>query len=257
MKLAWKAAGGTHVGRMRRGNEDTFVVDSERGLFLVADGMGGHAAGEVASAIAAESVGGALREGIGRGLQADELAQVMVESFRAADRAIAEHVAAHPATHGMGTTATACVLCTDGTYRIGHVGDSRAYLLRDEALAQVTRDHTWVQREVDEGRLTPAGARRHRLSHILTRALGADPLDAPDLLGGELRPGDLLMLCSDGLTGMLSDRQLGRILSIPSTPEEHVDRLIRAANARGGRDNITAVVVEIVSPPAAGPSTAG
>lgn len=246
MKLAWRAAGGTHVGRMRRGNEDTCVVDSERGLFLVADGMGGHAAGEIASALAAEAVGGALRDGIDRGLQADELAQVMVESFRAADRAIAEHVAAHPATHGMGTTATACVLCTDGTYRIGHVGDSRAYLLRDEALAQVTKDHTWVQREVDEGRLTPAGARRHRLSHILTRALGSDPLDAPDLLGGELRPGDLLMLCSDGLTGMLSDRQLGRILSIPSTPEEHVDRLIRAANARGGRDNITAVVVEIL-----------
>ncbi|HEX8317379.1 PP2C family serine/threonine-protein phosphatase [Longimicrobium sp.] len=247
MKLAWKAAGGTDVGRMRRGNEDTFVVDSERGLFLVADGMGGHAAGEIASALAAEAVGGALREGIDRGLQADELAQVMVESFGAADRAIGEHVEAHPATHGMGTTTTACVLCTDGTYRIGHVGDSRAYLLRGDALAQVTKDHTWVQREVDEGRLTPAGARRHRLSHILTRALGTGPFDVPpDLLGGELRPGDLLMLCSDGLTGMLSDRQLGRILSIPSTPEEHVERLIRAANARGGRDNITAVVVEIL-----------
>jgi protein phosphatase len=149
----------------------------------------------------------------------------------------------------MGTTATACVVCGDGTYRIGHVGDSRAYLLRDGVLAQLTRDHTWVQREVDEGRLTPSGARRHRLSHILTRALGADPLDAPDLLAGELKAGDLLMLCSDGLTGMLADRELSRILTmVVPGPEDHVERLIRHANARGGRDNITAVVVEMMEP---------
>lgn len=247
MTLSWKSAGGTDVGLMRTGNEDAYLVDAGRGVFLVADGMGGHAAGETASAIAAETVGGALLDGVGRGLGADELADVMVESFRAADRAIAEHVRENPATYGMGTTATACVLCTDGTYRIGHVGDSRAYLLRDGVLAQLTRDHTWVQREVDAGRLTPSGARRHRLSHILTRALGADPLDAPDLLAGELKPGDLLMLCSDGLTGMLTDRELLRVLTmVVPGPEDHVARLIRHANARGGRDNITAVVVEIL-----------
>jgi protein phosphatase len=233
------------VGRVRKGNEDSFVMDPERGVFLVADGMGGHAAGEIASAIAAETIGGALRAGVDAGMDADALAATMVESFRAADRAILEHVDAHPETYGMGTTATAIVLCTDGTYRMGHVGDSRAYLLRGGELAQVSRDHTWVQREVDEGRLTPAGSRRHHLSHILTRALGADPLDTPDLLAGTLVPGDQLLLCSDGLTGMLTDRDLGRVLTMKLQIEERVARMIRGANVKGGKDNITAVLVEI------------
>jgi serine/threonine protein phosphatase PrpC len=245
VRLRWRAAGATHTGRVRKGNEDSFVLDSERGVFLVADGMGGHAAGEIASAIAADTIGGALRDGVDRGLDADGLAQVMIESFRDADRKIGEHVAEHAETYGMGTTATAVVLCTDGTYRLGNVGDSRAYLQRDGVLAQLSRDHTWVQREVDEGRLTPAGARRHHLSHILTRALGADPLDTADLFAGHLLPGDRLLLCSDGLTGMLTDRDLSRVLASDAPPEERVARLIRGANVKGGRDNITALLVVI------------
>lgn len=245
MKLRWRAAGDTHVGRVRKGNEDAFLLDQERGVFLVADGMGGHVAGEIASAIATRSVGLTLLEGVDRGLAADELAHSMVQSFREADRAIAEHVALHPQTLGMGTTCTAMVVCTDGTYRMGHIGDSRAYLLREEQLAQLTRDHTWVQREVDEGRLTPAAARRHPYSHVLTRALGAEPSDDPELQGGQLCPGDLLLLATDGLTGMIPDKLLLRILLAPATPEERVAELIRVANRRGGRDNITAVVVEL------------
>lgn len=246
MKLRWRAAGGTDVGRVRPANEDAFRVDEGRGIFLVADGMGGHAAGEVASALAAEVVGGALTTGVDGGLEADALAEAMCESVRAADRAILAHAAADRAAFGMGTTLTACVICTDGTYRLGHVGDSRAYLMRDGQLAQLTRDHTWVQREVDAGRLTPSGARRHHLSHILTRALGADPGDEPDLIAGELHPGDLLLLTTDGLTGPVTDRNLSRILLSGFALDEKVERMIRAANRRGGRDNITAVLVEIV-----------
>jgi PPM family protein phosphatase len=246
VKLRWQAAGASDVGRVRKGNEDAFLVDVPRGVFLVADGMGGHVAGEIASGIAAQAVGVTLQEGVDRGLAADDLAHSMVDSFRAADRAIAEHVQAHPETEGMGTTVTAMVICTDGTYRLGHIGDSRAYLMREGQLAQLSRDHTWVQREVDLGRLTPSAARKHRYSHILTRALGADPSDDPELLGGQLEAGDLLLLCSDGLTAMVPDRPLGRILQGPGTLEERVQEMIDVANRRGGRDNITAVIVEIL-----------
>jgi serine/threonine protein phosphatase PrpC len=246
VKLRWRATGGTHVGRVRKGNEDAFLVDEERGVFLVADGMGGHVAGEIASAIATQSVGGTLQEGVDRGLAADDLAHSMVDSFRMADLAIAEHVAANPETEGMGTTVTAIVVCTDGTYRLGHIGDSRAYLLRDGQLAQLSKDHTWVQREVDEGRLTPSAARKHPYSHILTRALGADPSDAPDLQAGQLQAGDLLLLCSDGLTGMVPDAHLQRILLTEAANDERIAEMIALANKRGGRDNITAVIVEML-----------
>lgn len=252
MTLRWRAAGATHVGRVRSRNEDTLRMDVERGIFLVADGMGGHAAGEIASELAAEVVGGALTDGVDRGLDADDLAEAMVAAIRAADRAILAHAAADPATQGMGTTLTACVLCADGSYRLGHVGDSRAYLMRGGRLAQVTRDHTWVQRAVDEGRLAPASARRHHLSHILTRALGAEPADAPDLMAGTLLPGDLLLLVTDGLTGPVTDRRLAAILADEAPLEDRVERMIRAANRRGGRDNITAVLVEIVAGDGAG-----
>jgi serine/threonine protein phosphatase PrpC len=252
VKLRWQAAGATDVGRVRKGNEDSFLVDVERGVFLVADGMGGHAAGEIASAVATQAVGGTLREGVDRGLQADALVERMVESFRLADDAIERHVEQNPATKGMGTTVTVCVLCTDGTYRMGHIGDSRAYLMRDGKLSQVTTDHTWVQREVDEGRLTPSGARRHRLSHILTRALGATPSDVPDVLSGQLVPGDKLLLCTDGLTGMIGDRLIAGVLRLEIRLEDRVAELIRMANERGGRDNITAVLLEILGEDVAG-----
>jgi PPM family protein phosphatase len=246
VKLTWRAAGATDVGRVRKGNEDAFLVDAERGVFLVADGMGGHAAGEIASALATQAVGDTLRQGVDRGLQADALAAAMVESIRAADRAISAHVMRAPDTRGMGTTMTAVVVCTDGTYRLGHIGDSRAYLFRGGRLSQITTDHTWVQREVDAGRLTASAARRHHLAHVVTRALGANGSEEPDLLAGEFQAGDLLLLCSDGLTGMVPDRQLARLLPLEIRLEDRVAGLIAAANQRGGRDNITAVLVEFL-----------
>ena len=247
MKATWEVAGATDVGRVRAHNEDSFLVDAQRGVFLVADGMGGHAAGEIASAIASEAVGAALRQGVDGGLGADDLGVVMRECIHQAHRSILNYSATKPETRGMGTTMTALVVCDDGTFRLGHIGDSRCYVLRDGELEQVTRDHTLVQREVDEGRLTPMGARRHRLSHVLTRALGADSLDEPDVYVGTLLPGDLVLLATDGLTGMLTDRLLRRILSRDGELHERVADLIVEANERGGRDNITAVLIRVLA----------
>jgi len=246
VKVTWEAAGATDVGRVRAHNEDAFVIDAPRGLFLVADGMGGHAAGEVASAIASEAVGAAMRQGVDAGLKTDLLAEAMVESFHAAHRSIVNYSLAKPETRGMGTTLTVMVMCDDGSFRLGHIGDSRCYVLRDGELTQLSRDHTWVQREVDEGRLTELGARRHHQSHVLTRALGADSLDQPDVYSGTLLPGDVVMLCSDGLTGMLTDRMLRRILVRGGELAQRVADLVTDANERGGRDNITAVLVRIL-----------
>lgn len=246
MRVRWESAGLTDVGRVRKGNEDSFFVDERRGVFLVADGMGGHAAGEIASALAARTVGGTLVRGVDEELEPDLLAEAMKRSLHAAHEAILAHTMADPSTEGMGTTLTALVVCRDGTYRLGHVGDSRMYLFRGGELTQVSHDHTWVQREVDEGRLTEQGARRHRLSHILTRALGADSADSPDIEAGKLVPGDLVLLCSDGLTGMLMDRLIARILEEDSPLPDLAAKLIAEGNARGGRDNITAVLVRIL-----------
>lgn len=246
MKVTWEAAGATDVGRVRAHNEDAFMIDAQRGVFLVADGMGGHAAGEVASAIASEAVGSALRQAIDAGLGADGVSFLLNETFHGAHRSIVNYSLAKPETRGMGTTLTALVLFEEGSFRVGHIGDSRCYVLRDGELTQLSRDHTWVQREVDAGRLTDRGARRHHLAHVLTRALGADSLDIPDVYDGTMLPGDLVLLCSDGLTGMLTDRMLRRILVRGGELADRVAELVMGANERGGRDNITAVLVRVL-----------
>ncbi len=245
MSVRWTAAAGTHVGKVRQSNEDSYRVDETRGVFLVADGMGGHAAGEVASALAVKEVGEALEEALDARADWATLEAVLHAAYQRAHRAIAAHTAAAPDTRGMGTTLTSLILCDDGAYRIGHVGDSRAYLLRAGKLAQLTTDHTWVQRQVDAGVLTPSAARRHHLSHVITRALGADSGDEPDLLAGRFGPGDTVLLASDGLTGMVPDRTLGTILRSGHPPDDVVQRLIDEANARGGADNVTAVLIGI------------
>ncbi|HEX2191344.1 MAG TPA: protein phosphatase 2C domain-containing protein [Longimicrobiaceae bacterium] len=245
MTVRWEAFGATDVGRVRRGNEDAFLMDPERGIFLVADGMGGHAAGEVASAIASEVVGAALARELDAGVRGEELERMLDAAIRAAHSAILAYSARRPAARGLGTTLTACVVHPDGELRIGHIGDSRLYRLRRGELVQLTRDHTWVQGEVDGGRLTAAAARTHHLAHIITRALGADSADDPDLLAGTVEHGDLLLLCSDGLTGKVEDEVLASILSAPAPLSERVMETIRAANARGGDDNITALAVEV------------
>jgi serine/threonine protein phosphatase PrpC len=237
-----EVAGETNVGRKRNHNEDNFAIMAEFGLFIVADGMGGHAAGEVASEMAVQIV---LRELKDVGDVTDgSVTKVLGESLRHANRAIHDRTITEVDKQGMGTTASVLVLA-DSRYLIGQVGDSRVYLLRDGALKQLTKDHSYVQEQVDLGNLTPEQARYHPYSNVITRCVGASPDVEPDVYAGEARTGDIFLVASDGLTGMVDDRRLAQLLMSRAEPERKVQALISEANGRGGLDNITAIVVHI------------
>jgi protein phosphatase len=238
--MHFTCAARTDAGRVRRGNEDHYAMLCERGIFIVADGMGGHAAGEVASDMAVRITSHAL--GSLRGLSDEEASDRVRTAIQAANAAIFERTLSEGDKRGMGTTATVLVL-REGRYLIGQVGDSRAYLLRDGQLLQLTQDHTYVQELVDAGLLMPDQARDHPCSSIITRCVGASREVVADIHVGSLEYGDILLLASDGLTGMLEDEQLRRILRSAGEPRHWVDRMIAEANRRGGRDNITAIGV--------------
>ena len=221
---------------------------ADRGLFVVADGMGGHAAGEVASEMAVQII--ARDVGSLRGLGDDAAAERVSTSIRSANDAIFRRTHAEPDKRGMGTTATVLALLPR-RYLIGQVGDSRAYLLREGVLHQLTKDHSYVQEQVDLGLLTAEEARVHPYSNVITRCVGAGLDVIPDVYAGSLQAGDVLLLASDGLTGMLEDDILERILTGGGEPEEWVDRMIHEANRRGGLDNITTIIIRIdaIDPP--------
>jgi protein phosphatase len=237
-------AGNTDVGVVRAGNEDSFLLDCSRGLFIVADGMGGHAAGEVASEMAVRIIANEL--GSLRGLGDGEAAARMRSAIRKANAAIFERTLAEHDKRGMGTTTTVMVLFSR-RYLIGQVGDSRAYLLREGDFLQLTKDHSYVQEQVDAGLLTPEQARTHPYSNVITRCVGANEDVAPDVYFGNLEAGDVVLIASDGLTGMLDDDQLAGILKQEENPEVCVNKMITDANRRGGLDNITAIIIRIES----------
>ncbi len=244
--MKWICAGKSDVGKVRQGNEDALFTDQEAGVFIVADGMGGHVAGEVASQIVTETVGPGVSKARSEGLEGAELQTRMLELIKEANRAILERADNEPEKRGMGTTLTMLALVPGSGYVFDQVGDSRGYLLREGMLRQVTRDHTVVQQQVDRGALTPEQAREHPLSHILTRALGTEEDVEADTYDDEVNPGDLFLLCSDGLSGMLSDDRIYEILSAPTDDLQSIaDALIDAANDGGGLDNVTAVVVKV------------
>ena len=234
----------TDVGLIRSGNEDNYLMVPERGSFIVADGMGGHAAGEVASEMAVSIIARDL--GSFRGLGTEEAAERMVQAIRDANAAIYERTLSEHDKRGMGTTATVLVLHAN-RYLVGQVGDSRGYLLRDGVFHQLTKDHSYVQEQVDAGYLTPEQARSHPYANVITRCVGASGDVTPDLFSGVVRAGDVFLLASDGLTGMLEDDVLAAILRSEGTPEKWVDRLVAEANRRGGLDNITALIVRVDS----------
>ena len=244
--MKWKHAGRSDVGKVRQGNEDSLFASEERGVFIVADGMGGHVAGEVASQIVAETVGPGASEAVAKGLSGAELESRMLGLIEEANKAILERADNEPEKRGMGTTLTLLALVPEGEYVMHQVGDSRGYLLRDGTLSQITRDHTVVQQQVERGALTPEQARDHPLSHILTRALGTEPNVDADTYGAGFQLGDTFLLCSDGLSGMVNDEELEEILSKTGSDLQRIaDALIDAANAAGGMDNITAIVVRV------------
>ena len=234
----------TDVGLIRSGNEDNYLMVPEKGTFIVADGMGGHAAGEVASEMAVSIVAQDL--GSFRGLSSDEAASRMILAIRDANAAIYERTLSEHDKRGMGTTSTVLVLHAN-RYLLGQVGDSRGYLMRDGVFHQVTKDHSYVQEQVDAGYLTPEQARTHPYSNVITRCVGASGDVTPDLFSGVVRAGDVFLLASDGLTGMLEDDVLAAILQSDGTPDKWVDRLVSEANRRGGLDNITVIIVRVDS----------
>jgi PPM family protein phosphatase len=230
------AAGVTDVGRVRDGNEDGFLDESLRlGVVAVADGMGGHRAGEVASATALESLRAAMAAG-----------QPLRDAIVDANDAVLEKSVSDQQLRGMGTTLTAGTLGTDGNLVIGHVGDSRAYLFHDGELTQITDDHSLVEEMVRTGELTPEQAESHPQRSIITRALGIDPEVEVDVYPVQLGIGDRVLLCSDGLTTMVRSEDIADILEREPDPKRAAQLLVDAANAAGGEDNITAVVVDAV-----------
>jgi protein phosphatase len=225
----------SHTGLQRRANEDSAYASPP--LFVVADGMGGAQAGEVASQIAIE----AFEQGLdGTGSPEERLAQRIQE----ANRQIYEHSRTESGREGMGTTLTAALLA-DSELAIGHVGDSRAYMFRDGELSRLTRDHSLVDELVRRGELTEAEAAEHPQRSIITRALGPEPEVTPDTSTYPVRDGDVLLLCSDGLTSMISEDTITEVLRSTSSLDEAARGLIEQANEAGGRDNITVVLFRL------------
>ncbi len=250
MKLV--AFGATDVGQVREKNEDAFLIDESRRLFLVADGMGGHAGGGFASSRAAAAV---LED-----LQRQEANQDMTQppgddpgrtltqlqlqhALRYTNEVLFQRSISDSQLRGMGTTLTALKF-DDQCANLAQVGDSRAYLIRDQELRQLTEDHSWVQEQVRAGMLTAAEARLHPLKNIITRSMGHEREVQVDLFKEEYRVGDRYLLCSDGLTNMVEDAEILQTVA-SNPPQLAVERLLQRAKEEGGLDNITVVVVAV------------
>jgi protein phosphatase len=241
-----EAFGLSDVGRRRENNQDQYVVDSQRGIFAIADGMGGHAAGEIAAHIAIEALAdtiGAVDDQPVEIRNPDEAGERLVSAFHEGNRRICESVQERGEWRGMGTTIVALLRLGDRAV-IGHVGDSRAYLLRGGKLSRLTDDHSWVGEQVRLGLLTDAEAHRHPMRNIVTRAMGNRVELEVDLKEESVRPGDVFLLCSDGLNSMLEDDEITRILSDHARdPRAACQALVDEANAHGGEDNVTVIVL--------------
>lgn len=243
-------AGLSDVGRRRETNEDELVLapGDAYGVFAVADGMGGHAAGEVASRIAIETLVEGMRpeERTPSALGVEETSRRLTEAVEAANRRICESIVGHQDRRGMGTTMVVLVALEDRAV-IAHVGDSRVYLLRDGALLRLTTDHSWVSEQVRMGLMSDAAAQRHPMRNIVTRALGSRSDVSVDLAEERLVGGDVFLLCSDGLNSMLTDDEIRDLLAAHGAdPKATCKALVNAANDRGGDDNTSVIVIRVV-----------
>jgi PPM family protein phosphatase len=229
-------------GKIRASNEDSFIANTKSAIFLVADGMGGHAAGEIASQIAAATVEEVLSGG-GSEFTEEQLLQFAVQK---ANTSVYEAQRARPECRGMGSTLTV-LLFRDNQYYLAQVGDSRAYLLRDKNLNQLTQDHSLVWPLYKSGIISKEDISRHPQKNLITRSIGTQPQVEADLQKGEALKGDVYLLCSDGLTDVLSDQDILRCLLAGENrmPQELSEMLVNAANSGGGPDNITTVVVRL------------
>jgi serine/threonine protein phosphatase PrpC len=233
--------GETHRGNVRANNQDMLIVDPELGLYAVLDGMGGAAAGEVASRLARETILGFVRKHVGS--QKFTARELLVRAIDAAAIAVYTAAEAEVELRGMGTTVVACLVDRLTHVVIGHAGDSRAYLLRDRRLRTLTRDHTLVQKFLDDGSMSLDQAEQSQLKHILTHNLGVDKGAEPDILEQALEAGDRVLLCSDGLHGGVSAEAMQRVLGSPDAPEHVAHQLIELALRGEGADNVSAIVI--------------
>ncbi|NMH99928.1 PP2C family protein-serine/threonine phosphatase [Pseudonocardia acidicola] len=245
MALGLRSAIGSDVGRMRAANQDSGAASAR--LLAVADGMGGHAHGEVASALTIAAFAD-LDDRLPADLHDVDLSAALAGALADAARRLGERAGRDPGLRGMGTTAIA-VLLDDNRLGMLHIGDSRIYLLRGGVLEQVTRDHTVVQALVDEGRITAEEATTHPRRSVLLRALQAGHEPEPDLCERAAIVGDRYLLCSDGVTAVLNDAAVHEALAADADPAAVVQRLIALANQGGGPDNITCVVADVVEAP--------
>ena len=244
------AAGRTEVGCVRKHNEDNFLMEPDLGLFVVADGLGGHAAGEVASQIVVEKIGQFITHTVERDrtwpVEYDTELPYDGNRLKAAlllaDQSILNDIRSNPERESMGSTVVAC-LVNGATITLVHVGDSRAYLLNPNGIQQITRDHSWVAEQVANGILTPDEARRHPFRNVITQALGnGGELDI-SVREMQVKELDRILLCSDGLSGMVQDEEIWEIVQNSPDAEEAAGRLIAKAMSNGGEDNITVVIV--------------
>lgn len=233
------------IGRKRKVNEDRCFFDANRGLFFVADGVGGHRAGETASEIAVKTISRSLFPAGGvadyEGMEGS-ISDAIRRSIREANEAIYTAASRNPELRGMGTTIVVA-LQSDSELYIAHVGDSRVYLIRDDLIKQLTEDHSYVAELVRVGRITAEEARRHHLRHVITRCLGTEPQVDVDVQEIRLRSGDYVVLCTDGLSDMVSDGLIKDVVIDVREPVEACGRLVDLANELGGTDNITVIVV--------------
>jgi PPM family protein phosphatase len=228
------------VGLLREGNEDSAYVGPR--LLAIADGMGGHAAGEVASAVAISAIAPLDEEEL---TNSEDMLDALAAAVASARETLHEMSVSDPSVEGMGTTLTA-LLWAGAQVAVCHIGDSRAYLLRDGDLYQITRDHTLIQSLVDEGRLSPEAAANHPQRSLIMRALQGSTEAEPDLAMHEALLGDRYLLCSDGLTDVVGDEDVHKILSTVPDADQAVDRLIALAIRNGGPDNVTCIVADVV-----------
>lgn len=246
-------ASATDTGMRRSINEDSLSAREDLGLFVVADGMGGHVGGEVASQLAVEAIQAVAEDTTGLGPEDNWPSPFdsaigyegnrLRAGFNLANRRIAERVSNTDRLRGMATTAVA-VLVDNVTAALAHVGDSRAYLLRSKRLTRLTRDHSWVEEQVQAGTLTAAAARDHPWRNVVTRALSGGELDV-EVVKLCLQAGDRVLLCSDGLSAVLTDEEIGEVISSPTEIQTVCDELVERTNAKGGPDNVTVLILDI------------
>lgn len=229
-------------GQKRERNEDAYLLLPELNLYVVADGMGGHVGGQRASQLAVESIKQLISDNIGT-IKAADLAQLLADSLRAASKRIHEETRVHPELKGMGTTTTA-LLIHEQEVTIAHVGDSRAYLIREGEIQQLSEDHSLVQEQFRAGLISAEQARHSRYRNIITRSIGFEDDVDVDMMVLNSQPGDVFLLCTDGLTNLVEDPEILSAV-LRNSPETAGQKLVDLANIRGGNDNITVVLVYV------------